>query len=94
LVLGACREKTKTYDNGKYTYVGTFNKDGQREGKGKWYEGDILMYEGEYFNDYPNGQGKMYDEDGNLMYKGEFQYGKPVPGKGVTYMKDGTSKPY
>ncbi|PWA05516.1 hypothetical protein DCC39_17990 [Pueribacillus theae] len=43
--------------------MGTINRDGLREGNGKWYQDGILVYEGEYRDDYPNGQGEIYSKE-------------------------------
>ena len=70
------------YENGNY-YIGE-DKDGKRHGKGKLYSknGDLL-YEGDYINDKPEGNGKrIYDE--HIYYIGQFKEGKRH-GKGKIY---------
>ena len=58
----------------------------ESKNKGKEYKGfnDFLIYEGNYLNCKRNGQGKEYNEKGELIYEGEFKNGKRN-GKGKTF---------
>ncbi len=47
-------------------------KDGKREGNGKMYFNDLLIYDGGWRNDRFNGIGKRFYPDGSVFY-GEFQ---------------------
>jgi len=51
--------------------------NGKRNGKGKEYYNDKLIYEGEYKNGKRNGKGKEY-YNGNLIFEGEFINGKKI----------------
>ena len=37
-----------------------------------------MRFEGEYLNDKRNGKGKEYDENGKLVFEGEYIQGKKV----------------
>ena len=65
------------------------------------------MYEGEWKNNYENGQGIAYDEDGNKVYEGRFIDGQIIEfieeyylpkfelmkeGEYIKYNEDGVSK--
>jgi antitoxin component YwqK of YwqJK toxin-antitoxin module len=65
------------YGNEKLKYIGTY-VDGKRDGKGKeFYEFfGYIKYEGEFKNDERHGFGKEYDKQGNLLYEGEYSFGK------------------
>lgn len=70
-------------------YIGDL-VDGLRHGYGKLYQSGILVYEGEFANDVPHGEGLMYDpETGRLRYEGEFRNGR-MHGHGKLYREDGT----
>jgi len=58
-------------------YEGTY-VDGIREGFGKyhWPSGD--RYEGQWKGDRRNGQGTLFDMDGNVRFKGEWKDDKPL----------------
>ena len=74
------------YDNGEY-YKGE-EKNGKRQGKGILYnKNGGIKYEGEWNNDYPDGNGKCLEEQGNY-YIGEFKKGIKH-GKGKYYDKSG-----
>lgn len=54
-----------TYADGSRKYEGQYNEsNGKREGQGieTWTSGNL--YEGQFFNDKRNGQGKMTGSDG------------------------------
>ena len=65
------------YGNEKLKYIGTY-VDGKRDGKGKeFYEFfGYIKYEGEFKNDERHGFGKESDKQGNLLYEGEYSFGK------------------
>ena len=44
--------------------------NGERNGKGKEYYGDILLFEGEFLNGKRNGKGKEYNRKRNLIFEG------------------------
>ena len=52
-----------------------------------YYPNGDIMYEGDYINDEPEGNGKLVMENGNY-YSGQFKKGKRH-GKGKSYDKDG-----
>ena len=56
-------------------YVGEYNKEGLRHGKGKvfYLNGDI-KYDGDFIDDKYEGNGKYYHEDGE-HYIGQFKNG-------------------
>ena len=43
-----------------------------------------VYYDGERSNDYPHGKGKLYDENGSLIYDGEWKQGQ-YHGRGTKY---------
>ena len=57
-------------------------------GKVKEYEGEKLIFEGEYINGKRNGKGKEY-ENGTLKFEGEYLNGYKC-GKGKEYNNNGT----
>ncbi|HHW67633.1 MAG TPA: hypothetical protein GXX16_07985 [Epulopiscium sp.] len=36
------------------------------------------MYEGEFANGVPHGEGTKYDEEGKIIFKGQWEKGEPV----------------
>ena len=54
-----------------------------KDGKGsiKEYKNKILIYEGEYFEGKRNGEGKEYNNSGELLFEGEYLYGFKNKGK-------------
>ena len=60
----------------------------ESKNKGKEYKGfnDFLIYEGGYLNGKRNGEGKEYNEKGELIFEGEFKNGKRN-GKGKEFLK-------
>ena len=52
------------------------------------FDGDILVFEGEYLSGIRNGKGKEYDNKGNKKFKGEYLNGKRN-GKGKEYYGNG-----
>ena len=52
--------------------------NGERNGKGKEYFENRLKYEGEYLNGERNGKGKEYDDNGKLIFEGEFVNGQAI----------------
>jgi hypothetical protein len=68
--------KGKDYEANVPVYEGSFHQD-SREGYGKMYNPDKTVYEGMFHDGQPNGQGKLTDENGKVLYEGEFLNGKP-----------------
>lgn len=66
----------KEYHSGNLAYVGE-TKDGVYDGKGvKYnYQTGQVMYEGNFKNGTYDGKGTLYDENGDVVYEGEFQAG-------------------
>ena len=64
---------TKDYEkiSGKY-------KVGEKNGKGREYiiKLNSICFEGKYVKGKRNGKGKEYNEDGKLIFEGEYQNGK------------------
>ncbi|WP_084245258.1 hypothetical protein [Planomicrobium okeanokoites] len=88
LVMFGCSNEVQQFRDGELKYEGTVNSEGIREGKGKWYQNGILVYEGEYRDDYPNGKGIMYDSiTGKKSSEGEYEDSYLI--KGVTYDDNG-----
>lgn len=44
----------------------------------EYYDNGQLKYEGEFVNGVWHGEGRSYDRQGHLLFKGRFAYGKPV----------------
>jgi len=63
-------------------------KEGEKNGKGKEYYFDKLIFKGEYLNGKRNGKGKEYYDYGELKFKGEYLNGEKN-GKGKEYYKNG-----
>ena len=59
--------------------------NGKRNGKGKEYKTNQLIYEGEYLNGKRNGKGKEYDYNKELIFEGEYLNDKRWNGKGKEY---------
>ena len=77
--------KGKEYDEfGNIIFEGVFlngkkwKGNGLRNGKGKEYEYDKCIFEGEYLNDLRNGKGKEYDYKGKLIFEGEYLNGEKL----------------
>ena len=77
----------KIYDyKKKVSYEGEYI-NGERNGKGKDYdEKDKLEYDGEFLNGKRHGKGKEYDNNNNgeLLFEGEYFYGYRLKGKKYT----------
>ena len=56
--------------------------NGKRNGKGKEYLDNNLVFEGEYLDDKRNGKGKEYYNNGKLKFDGEYLDDKRWNGKG------------
>lgn len=88
LLMYGCNREVQQFRDGELKYEGTVNSEGIREGQGKWYQNGILIYEGEYKDDYPNGKGIRYDgETGFKSAEGEFVDAYFI--KGVLYDENG-----
>ncbi|MBU4540018.1 MAG: hypothetical protein KJ774_02195 [Firmicutes bacterium] len=44
----------------------------------EYYDNGQLKYEGEFVNGVWHGEGRSYDRNGRLVFKGKFSYGKPA----------------
>ena len=53
----------------------------KKNGIGKKYWHNNLIFEGKYLNGQRNGEGKEYDNEGNLIFEGEYLYDKKIKGK-------------
>ena len=74
-------------DGNSVIYNGDW-KEGKRSGHGVWYKDgdDMETYNGELLNDRPNGEGSLFDESGQLLYKGVWRNGiLRVGGKAIDY---------
>ena len=60
----------------------------ERNGKGKEFENDKLIFEGEYLDDERNGKGKEYYFNGKLLFEGEYSNDKKN-GEGKEYYLSG-----
>ena len=65
-------------------------RDGYRSGRGKLYlnNGNVLMYQGDWMNGLPNGQGRAYNSIGSIRYEGQWVNGK-CHGIGRLYQSSG-----
>ena len=63
-------------------------ENGIRNGYGKLYENNILVYEGEWVNNKYDGKGKLYFKNGNVKYDGNWCNGKEV--SGINYFENGS----
>lgn len=68
--------EVKMYKGSRLIYEGGM-KNGKYNGYGKEYSWDtgILTYEGEFKNDSYHGKGTLYNENGEIVHKGEFRGG-------------------
>lgn len=91
LALTGCQSQKiiKQYDHGKLVYEGTVDKSGLRDGQGKEYSTNgVLIYEGEFHANEPNGKGVQYDpQTGKKTFDGLFRNGLML--KGTMYDKNG-----
>ena len=74
-------------DGNSVIYNGDW-KEGKRSGHGVWYKDgdDMETYSGEWLNNRPNGEGSLFDESGQLLYKGVWRNGiLRVGGKAIDY---------
>lgn len=69
------------------TYKGEFEQ-GRRNGKGRLYAADKLIYDGEWQNDTMYGIGTIYNNDGKKIYSGHFS-GNQRNGYGVLFNEAG-----
>ena len=56
--------------------------DGKKEGYGVYNGQDGRKYVGNFVNDKPDGEGRLYDSDGKLQFEGTWQAGDYKDGKG------------
>ena len=74
--------KGKLFDKeGGILYIGSFN-NGKRKGEGKSFKKGRKWYEGQWSDDYPSGQGTLYDENGDEKTSGNWAYGYRFMGNG------------
>ena len=59
--------------------------NGKRNGKGKEFYHDNIMFEGEYLNGKRNGKGKEYNYESELIFEGEYLNGYKWEGKGYNF---------
>ena len=65
-------------------------KMNKREGRGLYYKDGSLRYDGEWRNDKPNGRGQYLNNDGDVIFEGNWKNGYFDMGKGVwLYYEDG-----
>ena len=70
-----CGQGKEFSSNGRtLIYDGEF-KDDKRCGHGISFDKNCPQYEGEWMNNYPNGQGVRMMEDGSILYHGEWHFG-------------------
>jgi len=86
LISELTEKKEFVYKNGD-VYIGSFNKDGKKEGFGKL-SSSAFYYEGFFLEDEHHGYGEMVWLD-NIKYQGMWSHGK-MKGKGRYEMSDGT----
>ena len=67
--------KGKEFESGKLIFEGQY-KNGKKNGIGTEYVIGDLIYKGEYLNDQRHGKGKILDLNGNIIFEGEYLYGK------------------
>ena len=72
----------KYYNNNQIRFEGEYLK-GEKNGKGKEYYLSMgrLKFEGEYLNGKRNGKGKEYNQNGKLIFEGEFKNDNRIKGK-------------
>ena len=66
----------KEYDYGNHLIFEGEYLNGKKFAKGKEYKGGKVIYEGEFSNGLRNGKGKEYDDNGNLIFEGEYYKGE------------------
>jgi len=54
-------------------YYGEVNDKGEKHGKGRMVEHDGYVHDGDWKNNKMNGNGKLIDPDGNVVYDGNFK---------------------
>jgi hypothetical protein len=64
---------TTTFESG-YRETGWYEGD-NLNGQGKLYQDEILIYEGAFTDNIPDGQGTLYSMCGEAIYSGSFAYG-------------------
>lgn len=81
-------KRKRVENNGNY-YIGELNNEGMKNGNGKLFSSDgRIIYEGEFYNDKPEGMGKCFYNNGDY-YIGPFKNGLRN-GKGTIYYENGT----
>ena len=80
--------------NGKeYDFLSNLNYEGNyingnREGIGKEFNDNKMIFEGHYVDDEKNGEGKEYNKLGKLIFKGKYRNGKIDEGTIMEYYKN------
>ena len=66
----------RRYSLGFLDYDGNM-RDGERSGKGIQYfpQSETPQYDGSWKKDTYDGQGTLYDQNGNVLYDGKWKYG-------------------
>ena len=59
---------------GEYLY-------GLKNGKGKYFNNEILLFEGEFSNGLRNGKGKEFSRNNIIIFEGEYLYSQRIKGK-------------
>ena len=54
---------------------------GDKNGNGKEYYDNHIIFEGNYLNGLRNGKGKEFDKEGNLIFEGEYLYNFKIKGR-------------
>ena len=76
------------FKNGNLKFEGNYS-NGERNGKGKEYSKNQLIFDGEYLNGKRwKGKGIEYDNYDNQIFEGEYLNGKKWNGKGKEYYYD------
>ena len=72
-VIGERNGKGKEYDirKNKLIFEGEY-LNGKKNGKGKQYDEDKLIFEGEYLNGKKYGRGIAYNNNGQVIYEGNY----------------------
>ena len=78
----------------EYNYEGKIKFDGEylngrKDSKGKLYDNGKVIYEGELSNGLKYGKGKEFDDNGNLIFEGEYLKDKRWNGKGKEFDDNG-----
>jgi len=85
----AKRNPTYVFEfNDKWGYYGE-RVNGEKTGEGYEYFQDGQKYVGHFENNTFNGNGTLYDKNGNVLYKGYWHNGNIIKGEGELIYRDG-----